>query len=488
VSDITAKELHLLDLNQCHSVADIVAAMSRCSFGARMLGEVTEKIYSWIVAGMPPLTIYEGELDSLLGRLLQDMVGRKWLRKIVSLQEYIEQIDSQENIIVIGAYSERYNRVLYSQPKEAIYINIFGLANPQQISDGYFYNLVFSDPRFVIPVIFTVLEERLNNRPTRVTQFVDKLSQYGGVAQEISNGANTLLSMIEDPDCTVFMTLSGAMTIAKMGLIICDMIDWEMVQGICSTGALMAHGLVESVGLKHYKYNPSDGDAYLAQMKVNRVTDTLEPEKNLDHIELIIRKVLWEFEPQSTFSSRIFHQQVGRYLAQEYPGQRGILKSAYEKNVPVIVPAFIDSEIGNDVYIHNQVRQSKGAGKLIFDMEKDTEFLLNMVINSEKIGIFTIGGGVPRNYVQNIAPLIDIINDRQVGELPEKKFVYGCRICPEPMYYGNLSGCTYSEGMSWRKMDQNGLFSEINADATQVWPFLIKYVREKTLSILGRHD
>lgn len=479
MSNIPAKELHLLDLNQCHSVAAIVEAMSLCSFGARMLGEVTDKLYSWILTKNSPLAIYDGVLDTPLGCLLQEMVKRHWLSNIVTQQEYLEQENIHKNVIVIGAYLERYAPILYTLPQEAIYINSFGLANPQQISDGYFYNVVFADPRFVIPTVFTVLEEKLNNKPTNITDFINNLSQYGGVAREVSQGANTLLLMIQDPDCLVFLTLSGAMTIAKMGLIICDMIDQGMIQGICSTGALMAHGLVESIGLKHYKYNPHDQDSCLADMRLNRVTDTLEPEENLDHIELILRKILWDFDGQESISSRIFHEEIGKYLAQEYPDQRGILKSAYEQKVPVIVPAFTDSEIGNDVYIHNRVRKYRNIPKLIFDLEKDTEFLLDMVINSEKIGIFTIGGGVPRNYIQNLAPLIDIINERQIDTLPNKKFVYGCRICPEPMYYGNLSGCTYSEGMSWRKMDKDGIFSEINADATQVWPFLVKYVMEQ---------
>lgn len=95
------------------------------------------------------------------------------------------------------------------------------------------------------------------------------------------------------------------MTIAKMGLIVCDMIDLGMVNGICSTGALMAHGLVESVGLKHFKYNPNEDDANLAQRKLNRVTDTLEPETNLDNIGKIITKIFAQDNQQELISKYI---------------------------------------------------------------------------------------------------------------------------------------------------------------------------------------
>jgi deoxyhypusine synthase len=109
------------------------------------------------------------------------------------------------------------------------------------------------------------------------------------------------------------------------------------------------------------------------------------------------------------------------------------------------------------------------------NLERDTALLLDLAKNSKRIGIFSIGGGVPRNNTQNVAPLIEIINNRLKADIPERKFFYGCRIDPTPLWYGNLSGCTYSEGGSWRKMDFNGKFAEVHADATIVWPFIQKF-------------
>jgi len=472
------KELKTLDLNKCHTIADIVFAMNQCSFGARMLGEVTLKIRDWIKAQQLPIAVYDGKLDNPLGELLVEMVNRQWLKKLVSPQEYAESSDSGQKVIIVGLFSEKYQEALYDKPEEAIYINPYGITKPGQITDGYFPNVVFCDPKLVIPIIFTCLQEIFEQKQTTVTEFMHIVSIYGGVATEMSDGAKTLLAMVKDPDCSVFLTLSGAMTIAKMGLIICDLIDNNMIQAICSTGALMAHGLIESVGLKHLKYNPNDNDAFLAEQKLNRVTDTLEPETNFDQIEHILSEILQERDSQEFLSPSLFHRLIGEYLAKNYSNQRGILKSAYEKNVPIFVPAFVDSEIGNDVYLYNFNRKKEQKNPIIFDLELDTQLLIELATKAKKIGIFTIGGGVPRNNIQNVSPLIDLINDREEENLPARKFSYGCRICPEPMYYGNLSGCTYSEGMSWRKMDINGLFSEIHADATIIWPFLVKYVLE----------
>lgn len=477
-SESSTDELKLLDLKQCDSVKDIVIAMGSCSFGARMLGEVTLKLSQWIKHKKQPVVIYDGNPSDPLGQLLTEMVKRQWFAQVVSQQYYASQATSQETVVVIGSYSASFEKALSSQVGRCIFINRLGLALPGQLSDGYFPDAVFCDPTFALPVIFASLDEMFHGKKTTVSQLIWQLSHYGGLGTDTSQAAHTLLKMVHDPDCRVFLTLSGAMTIAKMGLVICDMIDLGMVNAICTTGALMAHGLVESVGLKHFKYNPNANDANLAQQKLNRVTDTLEPETNLDHIGDIITQLFDQYDGKDCLSPRLFCQKIGEYLTVHYPHERGILKSAYEQNVPVIIPAFHDSELGNDIYLDNHGRKSTGREPITFDMEIDTAYLLDTVLQSPQLGIFTIGGGVPRNFTQNIPCLIDRMNEVAEANLPSKQFSYGCRICPDPMYYGHLSGCTYSEGMSWRKMNVHGHFSEVRADATQIWPFLVKFVME----------
>ncbi|MGF1481401.1 MAG: deoxyhypusine synthase family protein [Cyanophyceae cyanobacterium] len=480
------QELKPLDLTTVHSVASLVGGLSLCSFGARMLGEATAKFHRWLADGRLPTIVYERGLDASLESLLQEMVARRWVSQVVTQREYAEKFIVADPVVVLGAYSPDFEASLSDE--STLFINPFGLTKPHQVTDGYYPNVVFSDPRFVMPVIFAVLEEKLLGRRTNIVPFIEGLSPYGGLATQVARGARSLLAMISDPDCTVILTLSGAMTIAKMGLVLCDVIDHKLVQGICSTGALMAHGLVESIGLKHYKYDPTQDDSDLAARKLNRVTDTLEPESNLEEIKAAIMAVLDGDHRTEAWSPRRFHQQMGKYLTERYPQQRGLLKSAYEQDVPVFVPAFHDSEIGNTLYVHNLLRKREGKAPLAFNQELDTEYLLNLFVRSSKLGIFTVGGGVPRNYVQNVPPLIDIINESAEVRLPEKKFTYGCRICPDPPYYGHLSGCTYSEGVSWRKMHDSGYFSEIRADATLVLPFLIKYVLELTGSKYSRYD
>jgi deoxyhypusine synthase len=473
---VNFQELELLDLRQRNTVSEIVDGLSRCSFGARMLGEAAATLTCWASAPRKPLLVYDGPPDSPLGCLLGRLVRRGWFARLVQPQDF----ESGEHVLVVGPFSERHAARIYEGSQRAIFINSSDLARPGQFRDGFFPDVVFSDPAYILPLLEKTLEERLESRKWTVSEWLESQREYGGLAAEVAGAAQTFRAMVEDRDCTVVFTVSGAMTIAKMGLLICDMIDLGWVQAVASTGALMAHGLVESVGLRHFKFDPAFDDAELAARRLNRVTDTLEPEENLDHIEGLLDEILGAYRDPAPLSPRLLNRMIGEHLARNYPHDRGILKSAYLKDVPVYVPAFVDSEIGNDVYVHNVKRRQNGRPPVLMDLELDTAHLIELAGNAAKIGIFSVGGGVPRNNIQNVAPLIEIMNERLDLGLKMSKFSYGCRICPDRMHYGHLSGCTYSEGMSWRKMDTRGRFSEVHADATQVWPFLVKYVMERS--------
>src|SRR3989344_672098 len=254
-----------------------------------------------------------------------------------------------------------------------------------------------------------------------------KNTAFGGRA--VGEAADVLEAMIRDKDCFVVGTFAGAMTVAKMGLLICEMIDRGMLQAIVSTGALMTHGMVEGSGMTHFKYDPRMDDEELFKFGYNRVYDTLELERNLDDLELIVFKVFSKLNLKKTYASYQILDKVGQYLKKIIGAKQAILK-----------------------------RKQK------------------------KIGIFTIGGGVPRNWAQQVAPYLDLI-DKRVGK--GGKFIryqYGVRICPEPAHWGGLSGCTYSEGVSWGKMlplEEGGRFAEVLCDATIAWPIILKAVIER---------
>jgi deoxyhypusine synthase len=296
--------------------------------------------------------------------------------------------------------------------------------------------------------------------------------------------------MVKDPACKVVLTLSGAMTIAKMGKVIAKMIDAGMVQAVVSTGALMAHGLSEAVGMVHYRHDPRVSDEELFEKGYNRVYDTLEMEANLNYVEEFASKAMETLEGEPVLSSEIICRALGRVLADD-PHGSGVLRSAFLKKVPIYVPAFTDSELGLDLSTWAMKKaQAKGVKDpmALFDHTPrynpflDLNSFARFALGAERLGIFTVGGGVPRNWAQEVGPYIDITSNRLGVELPPPRYRYAVRLCPEPVHWGGLSGCTYSEGVSWGKFvppAEGGRFAEVYADATTVWPLLIKGVLEE---------
>lgn len=302
------------------------------------------------------------------------------------------------------------------------------------------------------------------------------LTAFGG--RTAGEAVDTLSKMIIDKDAFIVMTLSGAMTPAKMGLLVCEMIDRGFVQAVISTGALMTHGFVESSGRSHFKHDSRMSDPELYERGYNRIYDVLEPEKNLDEVEKIVYRVLRKISSKTTLTSRILTHELGKWLAVNTDG-RGILKSAYLENVPIYIPADTDSELGLDLYLYILRRVIEGKKPLNFNPMLDLQHYAELINQQKKIGIFTIGGGVPRNWAQQVAPLLELIQSRMPkGKAPKHikgiQFSYGLRICPEPVQWGGLSGCPYSEGVSWGKMDAKGSFTEVPIDATVVWPWILK--------------
>lgn len=331
----------------------------------------------------------------------------------------------------------------------------------------------------------------------QVGSFADLLRsmhQTAFAGRQLGEAFNITCEMARDPDCTVVLTLSGAMTVAKQGLIVCDMIDQGLVNAVVATGALMAHGLTESIGLAHYQYDPSKSDPDLFEQGYNRIYDTLEMESNLNEVCQLVADVLNGIEPpEGVWSSARFCRAVGKRLDELNVG-RGILRSAYRNNVPVFIPAFTDSEMGLDfsTWIMKKALIGKDLSKVTpdelfravppFNPFLDLQEYARLIGKSRRLGIFTVGGGVPRNWAQQVAPYYDITSDRLGVELPEPRFQYGVRLCPEPVHWGGLSGCTYSEGISWGKFvppADGGRYAEVYADATVVWPILMKAVFEE---------
>ena len=235
----------------------------------------------------------------------------------------------------------------------------------------------------------------------------------------------------------------------------------------------------------HFKHRQSMRDEELFEKGYNRVYDTIELEKNLDDALAMLDLVLSGIEPGTLLSSHTLLAKMGELLDRGDAG-RAILRSAVRMQVPIYVPAFTDSELGLDLAIYNRRLRAEGKTAFGFDPFLDLDDFADRVRQHETLGIFTIGGGVPRNWAQQVGPYLEISADRLGLDEPIRRYRYAIRICPEPEHWGGLSGCSYSEGVSWGKFvpeSQGGRHVEVHVDATIAWPIIVRAVLER----LGRN-
>ena len=329
--------------------------------------------------------------------------------------------------------------------------------------------------------------ESLDVRRARgVADLLQAMSNTAFGGRALGEAFDVLRAMADDPDCTIVVTVSGAMTVAKMGRVLCAMIDSGLAHMVVSTGAIMAHGLSEAVGGVHYKHDKKIPDGELYRRGYNRVYDTLEMEANLNQAEKQIAAVLEGTDWSRPTCSCQINREIGRRLV-EQDQMPSILGCAYRRGVPVYVPAFTDSELGLDVatcYLARTVEPGERvspddlfSSPPTFNPFLDLHDYTTRAMAAKRLGIFTIGGGVPRNWSQQVGPFVEILNLRLGTRFDVPRFHYGIRICPEPVHWGGLSGCTYSEGVSWGKFvcpEEGGRFAEVFCDATIAWPLLIR--------------
>jgi deoxyhypusine synthase len=309
------------------------------------------------------------------------------------------------------------------------------------------------------------------------------LGKTAFTGRRLGEAVDVAEAMFRD-DCWVVLTLSGAMTMAGLNPLIMLMIEKGWINCIVATGALVGHGLVEDLGMPHYKHKEGISDEEYFDARLNRVYDVLEPEDNLDMLEERLRKILEEFanEREEPIGTHELLAGIGKRL-----GGRGVLQSAVAHDVDVIIPAFTDSELGLDFAVHRTLRRRAGKRPLAYDAFRDLRRFRQVAeanVKERKLGIFTIGGGVPRNWAQQVGPYVDVRSKRLKEERPRVRYSYGLRICPDPAHYGHLSGCTYSEGVSWGKFESRkdgGRYAEVLLDATIGWPLIARALLDRGL-------
>lgn len=295
-----------------------------------------------------------------------------------------------------------------------------------------------------------------------IDELLTALKSCGFQGRNLGRALDILEEMVSNKKILTVMTLSGALVPAGMAELICALIEHNLIDVIVSTGANTIHDLVDAVSdIGHYVGSPNVDDDDLFKARINRIYDTFLPEDNYKLAENVLLDIIkHNFESKEII---ITPSELMKKIGQNVK-ERCILSVAAQHNVPIFVPAFSDSELALDL-IKFSVREGY---KYNIDILGDVLKFADIIRNAEEFGTFIIGGGVPRNWAQQVFPLLD-----QIDNIESMGYNYSVRITTAVEYDGGLSGCTISESKSWGKYSLESKYITVWCDATIALPILI---------------
>lgn len=311
-----------------------------------------------------------------------------------------------------------------------------------------------------------------------VVPMVNSMSKMAFSARDLARAADIYDRMIKDTECGIILCLAGSLISAGLKKVIVDLLRHNMVDAIVSTGAnIVDQDFFEALGFKHYiadeKLKSGLHDGELRDLMIDRIYDTLIDEEELRVCDDITGKIFDEMEPRA-YSSREFIKAMGEYLDKN-GGPKckdSIVYEAFKRDVPIFCPAFSDCSAGFGFVAHIAAKQAKGEATVSCDSAKDFFELTQIKIKNPTTGLLMIGGGVPKNFAQDIVVSAEILG----VDAPMHK--YAIQITVADVRDGALSGSTLKEASSWGKVDtvwEQMVYSE----ATLALPVVAGYAFHK---------
>ena len=293
-------------------------------------------------------------------------------------------------------------------------------------------------------------------------EIISSMEKMSFVSRETANAANIFNDMLKDKECTIFLTLAGSTSAAGCMHIYRDLIKYNMVDAIVATGAsIIDMDFFEALGFKHYQGSQFQDDAELRDNYIDRIYDTYIDENELQMCDKIIGEIADKLEPRS-YTSREFIFEIGKYLKSNAKKKGSLIEMAYDNNVPIFCPAFTDSSAGFGLVMH-QERNPKNH--MTIDSIREFRELTEIKIRSKGSGLFMIGGGVPKNFIQDTVICAELLGK----EVDMHK--YAVQITVADSRDGACSSSTLKEASSWGKVD---ITKEqmVFAEATSVLPLI----------------
>jgi len=297
---------------------------------------------------------------------------------------------------------------------------------------------------------------------------IDDMSKMSFSARDLARGSGIYNQMLKEKDCTIFLTIAGSTSAAGCMQIYADLVENNMVDAIVVTGATVADmDFFEALGNRHYHGSVEADNTDLRNHLVDRIYDTYIDEEALQKSDLTLKEIANTL-PVRTYAPWEFLNEVGKWLAnnpKRAKKNKSLLQLAYEKNVPIFCPSFIDSGAGFGIALHYRENPDN---HIVVDPTLDFLDITTIKTLAKSSGILIIGGGVPKNFTQDTVIAAEMFGH----DVPMHK--YTVQITVADVRDGALSSSTLKEAGSWGKVnkaDEQMIFAE----ATTVLPLLAGY-------------
>ncbi len=281
-------------------------------------------------------------------------------------------------------------------------------------------------------------------------------------SRDTANAAKIYNEMLLDKNCSIFLTIAGSTSAGGCMKLYSDLIKYNMIDAVVATGAsIVDMDFFEALGFKHYQGSQFQDDTELRKNYIDRIYDTYIDEEELQACDQSICDIANSLKPKS-YTSREFISEMGKYLKTKAKKKNSLIETAYDNNVPIFCPAFTDSSAGFGLVMHQEQNPKK---HITIDSIREMRELTEIKIQSKQSGLIMIGGGVPKNFIQDTVVCADLLGKKV------DMHKYAIQITVADTRDGACSSSTLKEASSWGKVD---IAKEqmVFAEATSVLPLI----------------
>src|SRR4051812_43156922 len=321
-----------------------------------------------------------------------------------------------------------------------------------------------NDPRKA--ELLSTIVEHIDIKAFDARPIVDAMKKMSFTSRDLGRAAEIYNQMLADKDCSVILVIAGSTSAGGCMDLYAELVRNNMVDAIVATGAAIVDmDFFEALGHKHYQALEIPDDDTLRSLYIDRIYDTYIDEEQLQETDHTIAEIADSLEAKP-YSSRAFIREMGKYLVEHGKKENSLVKLAYEHDVPIFCPAFTDSSAGFGLVKHQVDRMKAGKPYMTLDSVADFRELTEIKIAGGTTGLLMIGGGVPKNFIQDTVVCAEILGHEDV-----EVHKYAVQITVADVRDGACSSSTLQEAASWGKVN-TGIEQMVFAEAGSVMPLL----------------